>query len=188
MSRNLTEMMCLDIYLSSLSDKEYNKIKHQIEPSKSLMMPLLSWNFFSSHHFKTLERLKAERDIQMVKAFAKKASWKNEIDAIFENQDFEALIITDSEQKILWVNDGFTEMTGYSKTFAKNRTPHFLQGTNTLPKTKKRIRNKLNELKPFSAIITNYRKDSSPYECEVKIIPMYNANVTHFLAIERLVG
>lgn len=177
--------MCLDIYLSSLSRVEYNKIKHQIEPSKSKPLPLLSWDIYSEHYFRTLKNLRNENDIKMVKSFAKKANWKNKIDSIFNNQDFEALIITDAEQNIIWVNDGFTKMTGYSKKFAINKKPSFLQGIRTKTKTKKKIRNKLNELKPFTEIITNYRKDNTPYKCEVKIIPMYNENVTHFLAIEK---
>lgn len=187
MKYNLSNMMFLDIYLSSLSDDEYNNIKHDIEPSKAKLMPLLSWDNFSMQHFKILENLKADSDIRTVKAFAKKNKWKNEIDTIFKDQDFEALILTNAEQKILWVNDGFTQMTGYSKTFALNKKPHFLQGINTSPKAKKRIRNKLNDFKPFTEIITNYRKDNSPYECEVKIIPLYRKNVTHFLAIEKKV-
>ena len=122
-----------------------------------------------------------------IKLFAQKAHWKNEIDGIFKDQDFEALIITDINQKILWVNNGFTEMTGYTKKYALNKTPNFLQGQNTLPETKKRIRGKLDELKPFAEIITNYKKDKTPYKCEVKIIPLYTDKVTHFLAIEKKV-
>ncbi|EGV42894.2 PAS domain-containing protein [Bizionia argentinensis JUB59] len=181
-------MMCLDIYLSSLSDKEYKIIKPEIKPSKAKPMPLLSWDIFSQHYFNTLKNLKIEGDIEMVKAFGEKAKWKNEIDSIFKDQYFEALIITDVEQNILWVNEGFTEMTGYSKTFALNKKPHFLQGINTSTTTKQKIRENLSDLKPFTGIITNYRKDNSPYECEVKIIPMYSENVTHFLALERKVG
>jgi len=188
MKYNLSEMMCLDIYTNSLSYEEYDIIKHNIKPSKANFMPLLSWDIFSQYYFKTLSNLKIESDIKIVKAFAAKAKWKNEIDAIFKDQDFDALIITDAEQKIVWVNDGFTQMTGYSKTFAVNKKPHFLQGVNTSIKTKKHIRNRLNDLKPFTEIITNYRKDNSTYECEVKIIPMYAENVTHFLAIEKQVG
>lgn len=187
MKYNLSEIMCLDIYTSSLSPKEYDKIKLQMKPSKAKFMPLFSWDIFSQHYVNTIENLKTESDIKMVKAFAKKAKWENEIDTIFNNQDFDALIITDAAQKILWVNDGFTQMTGYSKTFAVNKKPYFLQGINTSEKTKKIIRNKLNDLKPYRGIITNYRKDNTPYECEVKIIPMYSKNVTHFLAIEKQV-
>lgn len=188
MNRNLSEMLCLDIYLSSLSEDKYDTIKQQIKPSESKIMPLLSWDIFSLHHFKMTENLKAARDIEMVKIFAKKAKWKNEIDSLFNNKEFDALIITDSEQKILWVNDGFTAMTGYSKRFALNKTPRFLQGTNTLPKAKERIRTKLNGLKPFTAVITNYRKDKSPYECEVKIIPIYGEKANYYLAIEKQIG
>ncbi len=188
MKNNLSEMMCLDIYLSSLPDEEHDNIKLQVTPTANKSMPLLSWDIFKQHYFQTSDKLKIERDIKMVKTFAEKSKWKNEIDTIFKNEDFEALIITDVEQNILWVNDGFTKMTGYSKTFALNKKPYFLQGHNTTTKSKKQFRNKLNDLKPFTEIITNYRKDNTPYECEVKIIPMYNQNVTHFLAIEKQVG
>jgi len=76
-------------------------------------------------------------------------------------------------------------MTGYSKKFALNKTPNFLQGEATETETKKRIRTKLEHLKPFTEIIVNYRKDKTPYKCEVKIIPLYKDRVTHFLAIEK---
>ncbi|WP_296316945.1 PAS domain-containing protein [Winogradskyella sp. UBA3174] len=187
MAYNLSKMAALDLYLSSLSEKEYDKIKHQLNTPEASTMPLMSWDLFSENHFKTLKKLKMNTDINTVKAFAEKAKWKNELDSIFKNQNFEALIITDSEQKIQWVNDGFTEMTGYSKKHALNKTPRFLQGPSTSQKTKTKIRTQLTDLKPFKGIITNYRKDNSLYKCEVKIIPMYSQEVTHFLAIEKLV-
>lgn len=187
MKNNMQQMMCLDIVLSSMTDDEYEKIKHFISPSQIKAMPLASWDIFSTHYFKTLEILKTQNDINAIKAFAKKAKWENNLDILFEDQYFEALVITNTEQKILWVNDGFTEMTGYSKRFALNKTPNFLQGRNTLQTTRKSIRKKLDDLKPFTEIITNYKKDNSPYKCEVQIIPMYSDRVTHFLAIEKQV-
>lgn len=187
MKYHLSESMCLDIYLSSLSDEAYTDIKEHIKPPKVKSMPLLSWDIFSEYHFQNIDNLKTELDIKMVKLFAEKENLKNDFDSIFENQDFEALIITDINQKIRWVNDGFTQMTGYSKTFALNKTPRFLQGINTSEDEKKEIRNKLIDLKPFTTTITNYRKDNTPYKCEVKIIPLYSEHVTHFLAIERQV-
>ncbi len=187
MAYNISKMAALDLYLSTLSEKEYDNIKHQLNPQESNGLPLLSWDLFIENHFQMLKKLKINTDINTVKAFAEKAKWKNELDSIFENQNFEALIITDSEQKIQWVNDGFTEMTGYSKRHALNKTPRFLQGPSTSQEIKTKIRTKLTALKPFKGIITNYRKDNSLYKCEVKIIPMYSEHVTHFLAIERLV-
>jgi PAS domain S-box-containing protein len=187
MAYNISKMAALDLYLSTLTEREYNKIKHQLNPQDSRSMPLLSWDLFMENHFQTLKKLKIGTDINTVKVFAEKAKWKNELDTIFENQNFEALIITDSEQKIQWVNDGFTEMTGYSKSHVLNKTPHFLQGPNTSQEIKTKIKTQLTNLKPFKGILTNYRKDNSLYKCEMKIIPMYSEYVTHFLAIERLV-
>ncbi len=181
MKSKLSEMMSLDMSLSTL-----NKVNNQdIEPLKRNVMPLLSWDIFRQYDNLLQDKLQLKKDIDFVKAYANKAKWKNELNVIFKNKDFEALVITDLNQKIVWVNDGFTQMTGYTKKEAIDRTPTFLQGKNTSVKTRKNIRQQLNKLEPFTEIITNYRKDNSPYECEVKIFPLYNKEVTHFLAIER---
>ncbi len=185
MKNNLSDMMCLDIYLSSLSDSTRDKIKLEIKPSTSKIMPLVSWDGYSEHYLKTLEISKIQSDIKMVKSFAQQAKWKNKIDVIFNSIEFEALIITDANQKILWVNNGFSEMTGYSKTYAMNKTPRFLQGTETSNETKTEIKKQLSNFETFTGTITNYRKDNTIYKCEVQIIPMYNQSVTHFLAIEK---
>jgi len=187
MKYNISNMMSLDIYLDSLQDTDYKEIISKTSTLDQSIMPLKSWDVFSEDFSTIIENSKTLNDIEHVKYFAKKTKWKNKIDSIFKNQDFEALIITDINQKILWVNNGFTEMTGYSKKFALKKTPNFLQGENTQKATRKRIRSKLELLKPFTEVITNYRKDKTPYKCEVKIIPLYKDKVTHFLAIEKKV-
>jgi len=187
MKYNISNMISLDIYLDSVQDIDYKNISSETSLTDQSIMPLMSWDIFSEDFNTTIENSKTLNDIAQVKSFAKKSKWKNKIDGIFKNQDFEALIITDINQKILWVNNGFTEMTGYSKKFALNKTPNFLQGEATQTATRKRVRTKLELLKPFTEVITNYRKDNTQYKCEVKIIPLYKEKVTHFLAIERKV-
>ena len=103
MKNNLSNMMSLDIFISSISDSECENIMSEITPLKESIMPLASWDIFSQDYNLTLENLKIESDIDFIKLFAQKAHWKNEIDGIFKDQDFEALIITDINQKILWV-------------------------------------------------------------------------------------
>ena len=187
MKYNISNMMSLDIYLDSVKRSDYTKIISETSTLDQSIMPLKSWDIFSEDFSATIQNSKTLNDIEYVKSFARKSKWKNKIDGIFENEDFEALIITDINQKILWVNNGFTEMTGYSKKFALNKTPNFLQGEATQTATRKRIRTKLELLEPFTEVITNYRKDKTPYKCEVKIIPLYKEKVTHFLAIEKKV-
>lgn len=187
MKNNLADMMCLDIYLSSLDDQEHNIIKDKMESSKSKPMPLMSWDIFMDEYQKRMMKTKKEMELKQVLSFAKKFNWKNDINSVFSENEYEALIITDKNQNIIWVNDGFTTMTGYSKKFALNKTPKFLQGTKTSLETKNRIKEKISKNKPFKEIIINYRKDKTPYSCEVKIIPLYDKNTTHFIAFEKQV-
>lgn len=127
-------------------------------------------------------------DLERVQTFAKKFKWHNDLEAAFNENDYEALIITDKNQNIIWVNEGFTKMTGYAKKDALNKTPRFLQGEKTSVQTKKRIKSKLALDKPFQEVIINHRKDNSTYKCEVKIFPLYNEETTHYIAFEKLVG
>lgn len=158
----------------------------KIEPTKTKRFPLLCWDIYSLHYFKNLEKLEKEKDIKTVNSFAKKEKWNNKINLIFKNQEFDALVITDLKQKIVWVNKGFTKMTGYTKRFAVNKTPRFLQGENTSLAVKKEIRAKLEKNQPFAGTVINYKKDKSLYNCEINIIPLHsNKKVTHFLALEK---
>ena len=97
-------MMSLDIFISSIPDTEYEKTISKITSPKESIMPLISWDIFSKDYTLILENLRIESDIDFIKLFAQKAHWKNEIDGIFKDQDFEALIITDINQKILCID------------------------------------------------------------------------------------
>ena len=181
-------MSSLDIYLSSLSDEKYKKTESKIGNRGSKLLPLFSWDFSIESYHKRLDETKREMDFAQVLTLAKQFNWKNDLNLAFQQNDYEALIITDKNQKIIWVNDGFSTMTGYPKAFAINKTPRFLQGANTFPETKERIRKSIERNMPFKDIIINHRKDNSPYKCEVKIFPLYNKETTHFIAFEREVG
>ena len=188
MKNNLTNMKCLDIYLSGLNKDEYDEIKPKIEISKAKIMPLISWDIFMDSYNRRLIEVKKRIEMQQVFSYAKKFNWKNDLNLTFSENDYEALIVTDKNQNIIWVNDGFTSMTGYSKQFAINKTPEFLQGKETSVNTKNRINKKILTDKPFKEIIVNYKKDKTSYLCEIKIIPLYNEGVTHFIAFEKKVG
>lgn len=174
-------MMCLDIYLARLETKELNKIKKHIEFSVVESKPLLSWDIANVRYY---EKTKREIDIQKIYSFAKKYNWKNDLDKIFLNNNFEAIILTDSLEKIIWVNDGFTEMTGYSKKFSINKYPSFLQGELTSKESRREIRTNLKAEKPFELSVINYKKDKTPYTCQVQIFPLYSNKITHYIALE----
>ena len=187
MSNSLYNMMSLDLFLLSLSKSDFNTIHSKI--SHHTILPLMSWDIFSEANFKRSLSAKQLRDITRVKRLALKFDWQNNIDSIFYKEQFEAIIVTDVDQKILWVNDGFFEMTGFSMKEALYRTPQFLQGPNTLKKNKQSIRKKLSFNSPFKEVITNHKKNGMSYKCEVSIFPLYsNGKRTHFIALEREVA
>jgi PAS domain S-box-containing protein len=149
------------------------------------VMPLLSWDIFINCFHRNLKLAEKETEIRKINDLAKKFNWKNDINEIIHKNSYEAIVITDNTQKIIWVNNGFTDMTGYSKKFAVNKKPSFLQGEETSKKTKAKIRKKIEAHKPFKQVIVNYKKDKTPYRCEVKIIPLFGIDTTHYIALER---
>lgn len=150
--------------------------------------PLLSWDLSGLGYFNTIEELQKEQDLATLKRFASKYKWKHQLDQIILENTYEALVLTDLTRNILWVNDGFTEMTGYSKNNALHNTPSFLQTQETSEESRDTIRKKLKGNKPFKAIIINKKKDNTLYKCELHIFPLIHDKTTHFLALETQVA
>ncbi|MCV6630871.1 MAG: PAS domain-containing protein [Flavobacteriaceae bacterium] len=185
MKETIASIYALDLYISHLEKKEYLQLRHSIGLPCYKQMPLLAWEVFIEDFDKKVVAAQKSMELQQVLSFAKKYKWKNDLEHAFSQIDYEALIITDKNQNIIWVNNGFTEMTGYTKKFALNKTPRFLQGENTSIEAKKRIRKKITQNQPFQDVIVNHRKDKIPYKCEVTIIPLYHKKTTHFMAFEK---
>jgi len=151
-------MMSLDIFLSSVSKNKFEEIYSKID-SNILAIPLMSWDIYSSANSERLLQAERLQDIIKVKSLASKFKWKNNIDSIFEKEQFEAILVTDINQEILWVNNGFSNMTGFSKTEALGNTPRFLQGVKTSIKSRDGIRKKLKKDLPFKEVIINHKKN-----------------------------
>ena len=96
-----------------------------------------------------------------------------------------AVLFTDAERRIEWVNDSFTRLSGYTGNEVKGRNPSFLQGERTDQKTAARIRKALNEGLGVKEKILNYTKLGDEYLADLEIIPRRNAGgvITNFMAI-----
>ncbi len=187
MKDNLNNMAGLDIYLSNIANEKDAQKTSEIQSINYKTMPLMSWDIYMENYHKMLQEAKKNVELKQVTNLAKKYNWQNDLNLVFSEHDYEAVIITDVNQNIIWVNEGFSTMTGYSQKFALNKTPNFLQGEQTSQETKNRIRQKIKQNKPFKEIIINHKKDKTPYTCEVNIIPLYNNETTHFIAFEKQV-
>lgn len=184
MKQHLENMLCLDLFLSEKIHLSNAKSKSP-DIDHNMQLPLISWDIFSDHFFKHLNTSRKLMDLNKIKTYAKKYRWKNDIENLFNSIDFSAIILTDINQKIMWVNEGFTTMTGYTKKEVLDKTPKILQGPKTLQKSKSELAFRIKEDKPFVTTLLNYRKNKSEYNCKVHIVPLYNEETTHYIALEK---
>lgn len=102
---------------------------------------------------------------------------------------FDAIMITENKPKypIVFVNQSFTDMTGYEREELVGQSPTILQGPKTDRAVLDRLRRDISEGKIFHGQAVNYRKDGSEFMMEWKIAPVRNENgeITHYLAIQR---
>lgn len=89
--------------------------------------------------------------------------------------------------EIVYVNQAFSRLTGYTCKEVIGKTPAILSGEKTSPITTKRIMDHLTQSLPVRAEVINYRKDGTPYWVDLNIVPLKNNKgvVTHFASIER---
>ncbi len=83
-------------------------------------------------------------------------------------------------REILYVNEAFSEMTGYPKDEAEGKTLHLLNG----PKTDKEVRQKLgrrmNEWIPCEVEFINYKKSGEEFWIRVSMTPVQGPNNTYY--------
>lgn len=180
---NLWNMAGLDVFLQSLNEAQLKCYSKEIVP-QTYISPLKSWGI-SSEFFaaKTLLETR-QKDMQSLNLLAEQFQWKTNLTEILSNS-YDALVVTDFLQKIIWTNPGFSEMTGYSNSYAIGKKPSFLQGNETSTEIKFAIKEKLELGKPFTEKILNYTKDQKEYWCRIQIFPLLSEGLsTHFLALE----
>lgn len=104
----------------------------------------------------------------------------------------EMVIITDAreqigDEKIIYVNDGVTNVTGYSKEELIGANPKILQGPDTNTETLAHLREQLAAGNHFEGETFNYRKDGSRYRVRWNIDPIRNESgeITHFVSVQR---
>ncbi len=98
-----------------------------------------------------------------------------------------AVIITDREGYIEWVNEGFTRISGYTLDEVVGRKPgDFLQGAETDPETVAMMSEAIRHGESIKTEIVNYAKDGRPYWLDITISPVYDDqhNLIRFIAIE----
>ncbi len=98
-----------------------------------------------------------------------------------------AVILTDPDGHIEWINAGFTRITGYEPAEVIGRTPgSLLQGPRTDPAAVRYMRERQRQGEGFRTEILNYSKDGREYWISIEAQPIHDEDgrLVHFMAIE----
>jgi len=107
---------------------------------------------------------------------------------------FESIMVTKASSDhtnsvIIYVNQAFSNLTGYSAAEVIGKTPGLLQGPKTERGVKERLSEDLKNNRTFHGDTINYRKDGSSFIIEWKISPVMDGDkVTHYVAVQRAIG
>jgi PAS domain S-box-containing protein len=105
----------------------------------------------------------------------------------------DAVMITEAEPldhpgpRILYVNEAFTKMTGYSSEEVIGKTPRILQGPKTDKDELKRLGEAIRKWQSYETTLINYKKNGEEFWINFKLTPVANEKgwYTHWISIER---
>jgi PAS domain S-box-containing protein len=107
--------------------------------------------------------------------------------ALIVEKTTNAVVVTDVERRIVWVNRGFERLTGYTLQDVAGKSPGaVLQFSKTDRGTIQRMREALDRQEPFQGRILNRSKSGAEYWLELDIQPLFDnaCQLQGFMAIE----
>ncbi|WP_392531804.1 PAS domain S-box protein [Nostoc sp. C117] len=105
----------------------------------------------------------------------------------------DAVVITEAEPidepgpYIIYVNEAFTRITGYSLQEVLGKTPRILQGSKTSRAELDKVWTALSRWETITVQVINYRKDGSEFWNEFSIVPIADQTgcYTHWISVQR---
>ncbi|MES2275891.1 MAG: PAS domain S-box protein [Bacteroidota bacterium] len=105
----------------------------------------------------------------------------------------DAVLITEAEPfdepgpRILYVNDAFTRMTGYTAEEVIGKTPRILQGPKSDKKELKRLSDALRKWQPCEISTINYKKNGEEFWLNFSVSPVADEKgwYTHWISIDK---
>ncbi|MFM2432321.1 MAG: hypothetical protein RLZZ511_3535, partial [Cyanobacteriota bacterium] len=121
-----------------------------------------------------------------------KENWLNLLESVILNAN-DAVVITEAEPvelpgpHIVFVNDAFSKMMGYSREEVIGKTPRILQGPKTDLTKLKSLRSALKRWETVRAELINYRKDGSEVWIELSLFPVTDSygQYNYWVGIQR---
>ena len=98
-----------------------------------------------------------------------------------------AIVITNSDGTISWVNRAFTKLTGYTREEAVGQNPRVLKSGEHDPSFYRDMWGAISSGKVWAGELTNRRKDGTCYNEEMAITPVLGTDgkIAHYIAIKQ---
>lgn len=114
------------------------------------------------------------------------------LESVITNSN-DAVLITEAEPldepgpRIIYVNEAFTKMTGYTTEEVIGKSPRILQGPNSNKEELAKLSQSLKNWKPHEITTTNYKKNGDEFWINFTVTPIADEKgwYTHWIAIER---
>ncbi|MEW6491591.1 MAG: PAS domain-containing protein [Cyanobacteriota bacterium] len=118
-----------------------------------------------------------------------KATTENQRLALAVASVSDGIWISDPNQPnnpIIYSNQAFSQMTGYSPQEIKGVNYQWLQGTGTVVESIAQIRQAIAQGQSVTTTLLNYRKDGQPFWSELKISPMFSdqGKLLYFVGVQ----
>ena len=180
-------------------DLEVNESPDQIVEHMQKIMALGEHRFETQHRRKDGSIIDIESSVQYRRDEKKMVAFIHDITSRKQAEDAmrlqssalgaaaNAIIITDREGVIEWVNPAFTLFTGYSIEEAVGKTPTLLKSDKQDQAFYKALWDTVLAGKVWHGELINRRKDGSLYSEEMTITPIKDAQgeITHFIAVKQ---
>ncbi len=90
-------------------------------------------------------------------------------------------------RNVIYANNAFHAMTGYTPDEVAGRSLHFLRGPDSDEATLRQLRQAMDERRVFQCELLNYRKDGSAYWVELSLVPVPDpaGRYSHWVMIQR---
>ncbi|MGC1631888.1 MAG: PAS domain S-box protein, partial [Gelidibacter sp.] len=171
-------------FKNSLNSGSNAFIEHKIIlQNGKLKYVLQNWKTFKDLEGKPLRAVGTSQDITKKKRAEVEITKLSHVARKTNN----AVVITDAEEKIIWVNEAFTRMTGYEIKEILGKTPDsFLQGPETDPEVVRLMRSKIGSREVFQGDIIYYNKSGNKYWASIECQPDFDCtgNLTGYFSIQ----
>lgn len=116
---------------------------------------------------------------------------KNQLPLLLQAMDSarDGITISDAslpDNPIIYANEGFLQMTGYTRDEIIGKNCRFLQGAATRQESITQIRTAVKNNQPIVLELLNYHKNGQAFWNNLSITPIYNTEgtVTHFVGVQ----